>query len=210
MRSSPLQPSLFSRAGGAPADEARPRRLALDSGSWLELVPAWLADPEPLFALLRSCLPWQQHARRMFEKVVLEPRLTAELRDLARAPEPVRRAAERLSTQYGVEYDSVWLNLYRDGSDSTAWHRDWISCKRDECTVPVLTLGTPRRFLVKPRAGGASRSFRPEAGDLVVMGGRCQSDFVHAVPKEPGVSGPRISLNFQSSEQGIRTPPRRW
>jgi len=70
--------------------------------------------------------------------------------------------------------------------------------------VPVLTLGASRRVLLKPRAGGRSLVFEPEAGDVLVMGGRCQLDWVHSVPKAAGVAGARISVNFQSSEQGRR------
>ena len=74
--------------------------------------------------------------------------------------------------------------------------------------MPVLTLGATRRFLIKPRAGGASVAFRPSAGDLVVMGGRCQDEWVHSVPKAPGTPGARISVNFQSSEQAQRAVAR--
>jgi alkylated DNA repair dioxygenase AlkB len=98
-------------------------------------------------------------------------------------------------------YDSLWLNFYRNGQDSTGWHRDRFSCRRPECIVPVLTLGAQRRFLIKPRAGGASIAFKPGSGDLVVMGGRSQEDWVHSVPKDPGITEPRISINFQSSVQ---------
>jgi len=112
--------------------------------------------------------------------------------------------ASALSTHYRVGYDSVWLNLYRDGNDSTGWHRDRFSCRRQECIVPVLTLGATRRFLLKPRYGGTSIAFSPRSGDLIVMGGRCQEDWVHAVPKSPGLPDPRISVNFQSSMQARR------
>jgi alkylated DNA repair dioxygenase AlkB len=196
------QPNLFAQP-----DEAAPRRVALDAASWLELVPAWLEEPAALFARLRDAAPWRQRERRMYERMVIEPRLTAELHDLSQAPAELRAAADRLYTQYGVIYDSLWLNLYRDGRDSTAWHGDRISCRRDVCTVPVLTLGATRRFLIKPRAGGTSRAFWPESGDLLVMGGRCQRDWVHALPKAPGIAGARISVNFQSSEQA--RPPSR-
>ncbi|HTO08364.1 MAG TPA: alpha-ketoglutarate-dependent dioxygenase AlkB [Myxococcota bacterium] len=190
------QPSLFGTLD-APASP----RVALDATSWLELLPGWLAEPAALFECLRTSARWEQRDRRMYERTVTEPRLTAELRDLRQAPAALRAAAERLSTQYGVRYDQLWLNFYRHGHDSTAWHGDRISVRREECIVPVLTLGATRRFLIKPRTGGASRAFWPESGDLVVMGGRCQSDWVHSVPKAPQVRGARISVNFQSSEQ---------
>lgn len=109
-----------------------------------------------------------------------------------------------LSAHYGTGYGSIWLNLYRDGRDSSGWHRDHFSCRRPEYIVPVLTLGAARRFLVKPRIGGASVCFRPQSGDLIVMGGRSQQDWLHGVPKTPGAAGARISVNFQSSAQARR------
>lgn len=93
------------------------------------------------------------------------------------------------------------VNLYRHHRDSTGWHGDGASTRRLESVVPVLSLGAPRRFLVRPKDGGASRTFRPVAGDLVVMGGRCQQDWRHSVPKEAMPTGARISVNFAASSQ---------
>jgi len=67
--------------------------------------------------------------------------------------------------------------------------------------VPVLSLGAARRFLIRPAAGGPSTTFRPVAGDLIVMGGRCQRDWRHCLPKQATPSGMRISVNFAASSQ---------
>lgn len=180
-------------------------RTALDAASWVELVPGWISKPEYVFDQLARGVPWQQHRRQLYGQYFLEPRLTATYRDFSEMPHPeLRAAAAVLSAHYGVEYDSVWLNLYRGGRDSTGWHRDHFSCRRPECIVPVVTLGAARRFLIKPRRGGESISFRPGAGDLLVMGGRSQRDWFHSVPKTRAVSGMRISVNFQSSTQALR------
>jgi hypothetical protein len=32
--------------------------------------------------------------------------------------------ARRLSDHYGVPYDGVWIDLYRNHHDSTGWHGD--------------------------------------------------------------------------------------
>jgi alkylated DNA repair dioxygenase AlkB len=116
----------------------------------------------------------------------------------------IAAAAAALSLHYRRRYDSVWLNLYRDGRDSTGWHRDHFSCRRPDCIVPVLTLGSARPFLIKPRRGGASVRYFPRCGDLLVMGGRSQQDWLHGVPKVAGTVGARISVNFQSSAQARR------
>src|SRR5262249_23955199 len=180
------------------------KRTVLDAGSWVEVVPAWLSGADSLFERLAPAVPWKEHYRRLFDRTFLEPRLTAEYRDVRDAPEPVGAIAGVLSAHYHVRYDSVWLNLYRDGRDSTGWHRDRFSCRRPECIVPVLSLGATRRFLLKPRHGGSSIGFSPRAGDLIVMGGQCQQKWLHSVPKTPGAHEARISVNFQSSAQARR------
>jgi alkylated DNA repair dioxygenase AlkB len=187
------------------ASFATAHRIALDGHSWIDIVPGFMSGAGPLFERLTTGVSWQQHDRKLFDQVFQEPRLTAEYRDLSRVTDAsLLLAVGALSRHYGIVYDSVWMNLYRDGQDSTGWHRDRFSCRRLECIVPVLTLGATRRFLIKPRKGGRSIAFKPGSGDLVVMGGRCQEDWVHGVPKDPGVVEARISLNFQSSAQSIR------
>jgi len=177
------------------------RRVALDATSWVEHLPDWLCDDGTLLQLLLEEADWEQRTRWMYTKSVTEPRLTAEYPILQEAPvQRVREIGALLSTAYGVPYDRAWLNLYRDHNDSTAWHAD-RQCLLDHCLVPVLSLGHARRFLVRPKGGGRSITFLVRNGDLVVMGGRCQKDWVHSVPKESVPAGPRISINFASKTQ---------
>jgi alkylated DNA repair dioxygenase AlkB len=183
------------------------RRIDLDENCWVEHVPAWLTGADQLFALLLKQAGWEQRDRWMINRVVTEPRLTAEYPDVRDAPELLKSIAVALAAHYGIPYDGLWINLYRDHRDSTGWHGDWPSCKRDECTVPVLSLGAPRRFLIRPRDGGPSTAISPRSGDLVVMGGRCQRDWRHCVPKQATPAGPRVSVNFKSSLQAA--PPSR-
>jgi alkylated DNA repair dioxygenase AlkB len=193
---------------GVDATFGTANRTRLDAHSWIEVVPGWMSGAGLLLDALTRSVPWKQRDRRLFEQTFTEPRLTAEYRDYRHVPHPfVIEATRALSSHYDVVYDSLWLNLYRDGRDSTGWHRDRFSCRKPECIVPVLTLGAARRFLIKPRAGGRSVAFTPRSGDLIVMGGRCQSDWLHGVPKMPGILEPRISINFQSSAQAGRQEP---
>jgi alkylated DNA repair dioxygenase AlkB len=178
-------------------------RVPLDATSWVEHVPGWLAEDDKLLAALLALPGWEQRDRWIADQLRTEPRLTAEYPDVADAPEPLlREAAALLSERYGVPYDGLWLNFYRDHRDSTGWHGDWATCRREHCVVPVLSLGATRRFLVKPRQGGRSVVFTPESGDLIVMGGRCQRDWRHCVPKQTAPAAARISVNFSSRWQG--------
>jgi alkylated DNA repair dioxygenase AlkB len=185
------------QAEGRDFDFSRARRIALDAGSWIEHIPNWLARPDALFAELMETAPWLQRDRWMYTRTVIEPRLTADYPDVAEVPlESLRAIAAALSEHYGVYYRSLWVNLYRDQHDSTAWHGDNIGKVQARSIVPVLTLGATRRFLIRPTAGGSASTFRPASGDLIVMGGRAQRDWRHSVPKETTPSGPRISINF--------------
>ena len=190
-------------AGGPRVDEtfANARRVDLDAHSWVEHVPGWLTGADTVFDELRRSDGWEQRQRWMRGRRVLEPRLTSEHRDLSNAQVPLQQMARTLTAHYGVTYDRLWINLYRNHRDSTGWHGDGASTRRRESVVPVLSLGAARRFLIRPAAGGPSTTFRPVAGDLIVMGGRCQRDWRHCVPKQATPSGPRISVNFAASSQ---------
>jgi alkylated DNA repair dioxygenase AlkB len=102
-----------------------------------------------------------------------------------------------LSERYRVELDSMGMNLYRDGRDSVAWHGDRIAREIEKPIVALVSLGHPRKFLLRPKGGGRSRPFELGRGDLLVTGGRTQRLWQHSVPKVATVAGPRISLAFR-------------
>src|SRR5579859_999360 len=163
----------------APANEfdfSRARHIALDSRSWIEHIPGWFSQPDALFLELIESAPWLQRDRWMYTRTVIEPRLTADFPDVRTVPHAaLRDIVAALSEHYGVRYRSLWVNLYRDHHDSTAWHGDNIGRVQPESIVPVLTLGASRRFLIRPADGGGQTwTFRPASGDLIVMGGRAQ------------------------------------
>ena len=87
---------------------------------------------------------------------------------------------------------------YRDGHDSVAWHGDRIGRGRASDTmVAIVSFGSPRNLMLRPRAGGESLRFPLGHGDLIVMGGSCQRTWEHAVPKTARPVGPRISVQFR-------------
>ena len=64
--------------------------------------------------------------------------------------------------------------------------------------MATVSLGEPRRFLLKPADGGQSIAFALGRGDLIVMGGTCQRTWRHGIPKAAS-AGPRIAIMFRPS-----------
>jgi alkylated DNA repair dioxygenase AlkB len=193
------QPSLLD--GGEPAFDgsfAALRRTMLADGAWVDHAPGWVTGADTLFAELLDVVAWRHRSRKMYDRVVAEPRLTARwVLDEDELPLPLLDAmARELSARYDVAFTSVGANLYRDGADSVAWHGDRVARDLPEATIALVSLGATRAFKLRPKGGGRSVTFRPGGGDLLVMGGSCQRTWDHAVPKVRS-AGPRISLQFR-------------
>ncbi|MBA3339283.1 MAG: alpha-ketoglutarate-dependent dioxygenase AlkB, partial [Geodermatophilaceae bacterium] len=147
------------------------RRRELTEGAWVEHVPAWLSGADELFSRLLDATPWGQHDRWMYERKVTEPRLTHRWSleadtEQGRPPAVLQDVAATLSARYDVEFRQVGVNLYRDGSDSVAWHGDRIAREIPEATVALVSLGAPRPFKLRPKGGGTSITYLPGPGDL--------------------------------------------
>ena len=174
-------------------------RIQLDATCWVDYVEGWLDGDGELMDLLMRQAAWEQRSRWMYTRMVREPRLTAEYPVIADAPLPVLSyLAATLSDHYERPYTRLWMNWYRDNDDSTGWHADRPADQLDEAIIPVLSLGATRRFLIRPNGGGPSKTLVTRGGDLVVMGGRCQKDYQHSVPKQRQGTGARLSLNFSA------------
>jgi alkylated DNA repair dioxygenase AlkB len=94
----------------------------------------------------------------------------------------------------------VLVNLYRDGRDGVAWHGDTVRKRMPQSVVVTVALGERRRFLLRPGSSGPPTvRLLSGHGDLVVMGGRCQSDWQHTVPKESR-AGSRMSVTMRHSQ----------
>ncbi|HEX8760909.1 MAG TPA: alpha-ketoglutarate-dependent dioxygenase AlkB [Pseudonocardiaceae bacterium] len=201
----PFQPSLFG-AGNPAADKmySTLRRCQLDDESWVDVAPAWLSGADTLFEELAGSAAWDQRERWIHGRHVIEPRLTCGW-TVGTSPPPLDDLATLLSQRYGVAFDSIWANYYRDGRDSVAWHGDRVRFSLQRPLVAIVSLGSRRRFGLRPRGGGAGRWFTLDGGDLLVMGGRSQHDWEHTVPKAAH-GGPRISITYRHSRESVARP----
>ena len=195
-----IQTSLFDSGESAPdLDFGTLVRHDLSRGAWVDHAPGWLRGADTLFQWLLDNAPWQASTQVIYDKTVVTPRLVASFgRDGTPLPAALEEIRSALQHRYGRDFDSVGANLYRDGRDSVAWHGDRIARALKDPLVATVSLGHPRRFLLRPRGGRTELSLLPQAGDLLVMGGTAQRTWQHTVPKVAS-AGPRISVTVRHS-----------
>jgi len=169
-----------------------------------------------MMALLDDEIAWSQPTIRMYGKEMPQPRLVAWFGDpgarysysgTSFEPSPwtpsldaARTICEDLA---GSQFNSVLVNLYRDGSDSVAWHADDEPELGSEPTIASLSLGGVRRFHLKHRSTGDTVRVDLPAGSVLVMSGRCQAEWLHQISKTKKAVPPRINLTFREILTGV-------
>ena len=180
-------------------------RIELDEASWVDVVRGLVPDGDRVHDELVDQVGWEQGRVFRYERWVDEPRLSGFQRNDGMHP-ALAEAQAWITTRYRTPFDGVALARYRHGADSVAWHRDRELRGLDETVIGVLSLGATRPFLVRPLTGRRADpddelldavDLRPASGDLLVMGGRCQAAWLHAVPKVRRPLRSRISAQWR-------------
>ena len=170
------------------------RRLDLDAESWVDVVDEFVPDADEQFRRLHDDTRWQHTEVLRYERYVPEKRLSASLRDDS---DPLlRQTSLHLESRYTVRWTGVGALLYRDGDDFQGFHSDRELRWLEETLIAIVVLGARRPFVFRRRgptaqvvdrtpAGGLADDvvLTPGAGDMIVMGGACQRDWLHTVPR---------------------------
>lgn len=186
------QLSLFDRG---------PQQLLDDASGRIVFMPD-LVDRDTArrwFDQLHAGIEWKSGTRLMYEREVDVPRLRAHFHlDDPALPDALREACAVVAAAVGAPFDSVGLNLYRDGRDSVAPHNDKLAEIERGQPIALLSLGATRRMTIRARQP-PRRVLRVEmeAGSLLVMSWATQLHYDHAIPKQHAPVGPRISLAFR-------------
>ena len=186
-------------------------RIELSNASWVDIVRGILPRADAVHDELVATVAWEQGKVFRYEKYIDEPRLGGMQRGAQRHPALVE-VEDWISRRYRVRFDMLSLAQYRNERDSVAWHRDREMKWLEETVIGVLTLGAQRPWLMKPLTGqqrSADDDLRdafdlsPASGDLLIMGGRSQAAWLHAVPKVPTRVRSRISVQWRwTSKRG--------
>lgn len=188
------------------------RRIDLDATSWVDVVEGFVPSAADRLAELVDGIDWVQGEVLRYDRYVAEQRLGA-----GWSPDryPLTRQVDlHLRAAYHVPFEGVTAILYRDGGDFLGLHSDREMKWLDDTRIAIVVLGERRRFVLRRRGpwlesvaakvpqGGdpADVVLTPGEGDMIVMGGRCQRDWMHGIPAENGlgrVVGPRVSLTWR-------------
>ena len=174
------------------------------------LVKGWLAEHErrPLMDALLNEMAWAQQSILSQGNTIPLPRLTAwhgtsryRYSGILNTPSPwtptLTVLRDRLEQELHANFNSVLGNLYRGGKDSVSWHADDEPELGKTPTIASISLGEARKFSFKRRDGTEKVDLLLEGGDLLVMRGNTQRDWLHQIPKTAKAVGERINLTFR-------------
>jgi alkylated DNA repair dioxygenase AlkB len=186
---------------------ARVERTPLPPNSWVDLAVGFARDAEAQFAEIHGAAEWSQREVLRYDRYVPDRRLGAGFR--VDAHPLLRQTDLLLRSRYGQQMSGVAGVLYRDGDDFQGLHSDREMGWLDDTLIAILVLGARRPFVLRRRGdeipvdkippGSHSDDvvLTPGEGDLLVMGGASQREWLHGVPAAPGITRPRISLTWR-------------
>jgi alkylated DNA repair dioxygenase AlkB len=196
-------------------------RLELPDGEGVLYRQAFApVDSARWFAVLQRETPWRQHVITLYGRAITSPRLSAWYGDsdavysysgLRLEPAPwtptLRMVRERVEQLAAACFNSVLLNLYRDGQDSMGWHSDDEPELGRNPVIASVSLGAARRFLMQHKKRRLRVDLRLEDGDVLVLGGATQHYWRHHVPKTRQPVGSRINLTFRAIQRSPELSP---
>jgi alkylated DNA repair dioxygenase AlkB len=173
----------------------------------IDFIPA--DESQLLFNLLESHINWKQDTYNFYGKQSLSPRLTAwygeenavytysGIKNKPNAWTPTLLNLKR-KAEYAccTKFNSVLLNLYRDGSDSIGWHSDNEPELGENPVIASISLGDTRKFYLRHKITKITECLSLRNGSLLSMYGNTQKFWQHCIKKEKNV-GKRINLTFR-------------
>lgn len=170
------------------------------------------AEADGWLAQLQQEVPWKQEHITVYGRRHAMPRLTCWMADpgcgyrysgLENSIEPwtpltasIRR---RVAAAAARDFNSLLLNLYRDGRDAMGWHADDEAELDPEAPIASLSLGATRTLRFRPRQRDTAPSVAVELanGDLLLMDPPTQQHWQHGLPRRLKVDTPRLNLTFR-------------
>ncbi|MCU0549468.1 MAG: alpha-ketoglutarate-dependent dioxygenase AlkB [Leptolyngbya sp. Prado105] len=167
-------------------------------------------ESQQFFSALQDGVNWKQEFIKIYGKSVPIPRLTAWYGDpgkkyiyskIEMMPEPwnevLLKIKSRIEPLAKVQFNSVLLNLYRDGKDSVSWHSDDEPELGQEPIIGSVSFGESRQFKLKHKSQEIKDEVKLTSGSFLLMQGTTQKFWLHQIPKVQKSIGSRINLTFR-------------
>ena len=163
-------------------------------------------DADALFVHLRETVDWKQEFSRgrPFPRRVgwyADPGVVYRYSGIEHRgegwPDTLLTLKRRIDEAASETFNSVLLNLYRDGRDSMGYHSDNEPELGPDPIIASLSLGAERNFALKHVHSGERRNLPLTHGSLLVMGRGCQIHWRHMVPETTKPVSERINLTFR-------------
>jgi len=167
-------------------------------------------ESDSLLKGLRNNILWKQESMNMYGKKIDFPRLTAWYGNNDKSYsfsgitlQPLLWTNEINTIKYKIEsvaktiFNSVLLNLYRDGNDSISWHTDAEKELGINPIIASVNFGATRKFQLRHIKTKAKLEIELTHGSLLIMQGELQHFWQHQVPKTSKPVGERINLTFR-------------
>ncbi|KAG0647895.1 Alpha-ketoglutarate-dependent dioxygenase alkB [Hyphodiscus hymeniophilus] len=132
-------------------------------------------------------------------------------------PRPIPKCLDELRTSTevatGCKFNFCLVNYYASGSDSISYHSDDERFLGPDPAIASFSLGAKRDFLMKHKPVPPNDNAPPPpettpiklplaSGDMILMKGRTQANWLHSIPKRTGKNaddGGRINITFRKA-----------
>lgn len=185
--------------------------IKIPNGEYL-YVPSFFESSKAdyYFQKLNDEIVWKQEEMIMYGKSIKFPRLTAWYGDndkpysfsgIILNPKPwtseLIEIKRKIETKCNVAFNSVLLNLYRNGKDSISWHTDAEKELGRNPVIASVNFGATRKFQLRHQKTKQRIELELCHGSLLIMQGELQHYWQHQVPKTNKEIGQRINLTFR-------------
>ena len=155
-------------------------------------------------------IQWRQEEMKIYGRLIKFPRLTSWYGDSNKPytfsgitlnpnewTNHLLEIKNKIELQFELSFNSVLLNIYRNGSDSISWHTDAEKELGQNPVIASVNFRATRNFQLRHRDTKERIDINLENGSLLIMRGELQHYWQHQIPKTKKDIGQRINLTFR-------------
>jgi alkylated DNA repair dioxygenase AlkB len=169
-------------------------------------------EADELFRHLRKQVTWRRQIIKIYGKIHPVPResawfgdpeanyfVTGFIRNISPWLPELLDLKNRIEKAFpDLQFNSVLLNKYHNGTDKVGWHSDNDKEFGANPAIASLSLGATRRFDIRYKKDKTKLiRINLNSGSLLIMKGAMQHNWEHQVPQQKHVTGERINLTFR-------------